>query len=238
MKSNFIANISHEIRTPLNGITSLLDLMLYENKLSPEYIENIILAKNNSIHLLSIIENILKISKYETEELKIHYEYFSIKYLLDDIKQTYNSIIKNEQKNILLFLNTILFENDLIKSDPNKIKQIFYHLMDNAIKYTKQGYIEIGAFLQNEKTIVFYVKDTGIGIPKEKWKLIFKSFYQINHENIAEFGGIGLGLSFTEKLINTLDGRIWLISKEYIGTTFYFSLPYIPIKNDKRIMNT
>jgi signal transduction histidine kinase len=131
---------------------------------------------------------------------------------------------KSKEINIIENIPSPL-KNQSIVSDEQKLQQIMNNLLSNAIKYTQTGYIEYGVRLENSNELLFYVKDTGIGIPKNKWDSIFKPFQQVNESITNQYGGTGLGLAITKKLIKMLNGRIWIDSQRGEGSTFYFTIP-------------
>jgi len=228
LKSSFLANMSHEIRTPMNailGFSGLLDRQDITEQKRKDYISRIATAGE---HLLTIIDDIIDIAKIEANQLKICYNICSVNAILIDIYQIFsrNKILLSKQ-NIKFILNSDQFvENLKITTDIIRFNQIFINLINNAIKFTNKGFIEFGYSLtnsENESVATFYVKDTGIGIPTEKFEKLFKPFSQI--ENGIQTSGNGLGLSIIKGLVNLLDGKIWLESELNKGTTFYFSLP-------------
>ncbi|MCD4745246.1 MAG: response regulator [Bacteroidales bacterium] len=226
LKTSFLINMSHEIRTPLNsiiGFSNLLagpDLTLSQKN---EYINYIISNSNTLLHLL---DDIINISRIEAGQLTIDKTECYINGLLGEIFTNFSKISKNK-KNIELKLNPFLKVQDFsIFSDPVRIKQIFTNLLDNAFKYTKSGYIEFGYTIKDKETIRFFVKDTGVGIPKDKFEIIFEMFKQANYSATKEYDGSGLGLAISKKLVELLDGKIWVESIVDKGSTFYFTLPW------------
>ena len=229
LKSAFLANMSHEIRTPMNAILGfsgfLKDASLNEEKRN-RFVDIINISGER---LLAIINDIIDISKIESNQLKFEINKFDIKSTLLEIieiqKKTNKLLIKKglvlklnkPEKALTYFLNT----------DQNRFIQILNNLINNAVKFTEYGEIEIGYSLKKYESnsyIEFYVKDTGCGIPKDKFDLIFDRFSQAGDGDFKQ--GNGLGLSICKGLIKLLNGEIWLESEENKGTTFYFTLPY------------
>ncbi|PKP34295.1 MAG: hypothetical protein CVU00_07520 [Bacteroidetes bacterium HGW-Bacteroidetes-17] len=230
LKSAFLATMSHELRTPLNAVIGFSELIRNE-KLSIEEIvsyNNTINASGNN--LLSIIEDIFEIILIESGEIKIIKEDVALLPLLNDIHET----IKNEQFNLgKLSIDLKLIippENDSIRiyTDPLKFKQILLNLLKNALKFTHKGYVQYGFILEQDIEIPilkFFVKDTGIGIPKKKQQLIFEIFRQADDTHTRKYGGPGIGLSIAKKLTELLGGKIWLESENNKGSNFYFTMP-------------
>lgn len=227
LKSSFLANMSHEIRTPLNailGFSGIIGEYDISSKKSKQFID---LIQTNSKQLLNIIDDVLLVSKLQVNQIKIYESAFSIKTLLKELYDCFRKEIKtNTQKKIKLELNIIEDYNyDIIETDKAKLKQILSKLLRNALKFTNEGNITLGFMQNTENKIVFFVKDTGIGIPQEKQKIIFQKFRQADDSKTRQFGGTGLGLSIVKGLIDLLKGDLWLDSKEAGGTTFYFTIP-------------
>jgi PAS domain S-box-containing protein len=224
LKSAFLQNMSHEIRTPMNAIMGFSDLLVeqYNNKSKLEKYSKIINIRCND--LLEIINDILDIAKIESGQLSVSYEECDLSELFSDLtfffKEQQNRIGKQQIKFNLRDL-CIPTEN-IIVTDKIKLKQIFINLISNAYKFTNDGKIEIGCKYDAEHDLIFYVSDTGIGIPPDKHTFIFERFAQLEHEK----GGTGLGLSIVKGLIDLLNGKIWLESELGKGTTFYFSFPF------------
>ncbi|MBN2520077.1 MAG: response regulator, partial [Bacteroidales bacterium] len=228
LKSVFLANMSHEIRTPLNGILGFAEL-LKENDISDDkrkkYIDIIL---NSGKVLLNLINDIIDLAKIEAGQLNITEKPFNLNSFLKEIYTLFN-----EQKNYLekteieLKLKIPEQNNDLlIVSDDSRLRQVFTNLISNTFKFTKEGYIEFGYSIEKEYDIIkFYVKDTGIGIPKDKLNLIFKRFGQIRSKRTDDEKGTGLGLAISKGIINLLGGDIWVETKYNVGSTFYFTIP-------------
>lgn len=223
LKSAFLANMSHEIRTPLNSILGFSDLLSDPglDQLSRKEFSSLINSSGNN--LLSIINDVLDISKIEAGQIILTNSEFSARSLISDIQKEYS--VKARSKGIILKLAENFSETDIIVlSDEMRIKQVLINFVGNALKFTESGYIEIGVHLENE-FIIFHVKDTGIGIEKEYHEKIFERFRQIEAAQTRKYGGNGLGLAITKNLAELLGGKIRLESEPGIGSTFYFVLP-------------
>ena len=234
LKSAFLANMSHEIRTPLNSILGFSHLMSREN-LSKEQKEKFIsIIRNNSKQLLNIINDILDISKIEAQQIKIAHSEFSLNNLLNEIKTLYVKNEERKRKKLELKTHIDLPEgNDFICADKERLMQILQNLINNAVKFTASGQIYLG-YTKKGQELEFFVKDSGIGISKNKQKNIFKRFQQENLPNQAISGGTGLGLSISKGLVELMHGKIWVESEEGTGTTFFFTIPYKPAENKQK----
>ncbi|MFO8128929.1 MAG: PAS domain S-box protein [Bacteroidales bacterium] len=233
LKTAFLANMSHEIRTPMNAIIGFSSL-LAENDVSEESRrEYIRIISNSSTNLLHIIDDILDISMIETGQITVYKKEFSVSKILHELYNIHNEYRKLSNKEPLEFSLADIPEksHDLLISDPEKIKQILSNLLNNALKFTEKGFVRFGCHFVNETpnpVMKFYVEDSGIGIAREKQKIIFERFQQIDISNTREKGGTGLGLSISKHIANLLEGKLTLVSSPGEGSTFYLTIPYIP----------
>jgi signal transduction histidine kinase/CheY-like chemotaxis protein len=226
LKMAFLSNMSHEIRTPMNaiiGFSEMLGLDDVDDKERDSYIYQI---QSNGALLLNLINDILDLSKIEAGELEMHYSKFDVKRMLQDIYLNFeNEKALRNKSQIKIFLD---LQSDIktlsVNADEYRFKQILFNLMGNALKFTASGHITLG-FKLTESEILFFVKDTGIGIKKEKHDLIFHRFRQVEDTNTRTFGGAGLGLTISRNLIEAMGGRIWVEQNKPNGSTFYFTLP-------------
>jgi signal transduction histidine kinase len=235
LKSAFLSNMSHEIRSPMNAIIGFTKL-LSRPQLSPEkQLEYISYIRNSGEQLLALINDIIDVSKIESNQLTISKELCSINQLLKqviEIIRQNKKLITNPEITLRTSLNT--GEDYILNTDPVRFKQIFINLLNNAINFTERGYIELGYSLtskDNQEYIKLFVKDTGLGIPKNQQDVIFERFRQIHNDRFQE--GTGLGLSITKGLVDLLGGKIMLESDINKGSTFYVYFPYKQIKNSE-----
>jgi PAS domain S-box-containing protein len=224
LKSAFLANMSHEVRTPMNGILGFTQMLRdpnIERSKMEGYIE---IIHKSSQQLLTIINDIVDISKIEAGQIEMYPEEVDIHKLLDELKLFYKPNTKSRGIELKLYKDR---ENEAISlsTDPVRLKQIMNNLINNAIKFTRSGYVKFGYRLRSS-VVIFFVEDTGIGIGKEHQELIFDRFRQVEMDATRNFGGTGLGLSISKALVEKLNGSIWVNSEPNKGSTFFVSLPY------------
>ncbi len=222
LKSAFLANMSHEIRTPMNSIMGFASLLPEEEskELMCNY-ANIIVK--NSEQLVHIIDDIVLYSRLQAKTLVSNQRDFNVYDLLQDLKLSFN--LPEFQQGVELITESRMDYPNLIKSDYEKLRQVFMNLISNAFKYTKTGTIIFGAEPQNGQNL-FFVKDTGIGIPAGETKKVFDRFFRGSNTRKESVPGTGLGLSIVKELIELLGGKIWVKSVEGKGSTFYFTIPH------------
>jgi len=223
LKSAFLANMSHEIRTPLNSIIGFSELVTDPYFDQKQHLEFAGIINQSGNNLLSILTNIMDISKIEAGQYEVKMDYLSVKQLCSDVQREF--VLKAKKKGIDLILNLGNREEDvLIKSDKTKLRQVLVNLVDNAMKFTVQGFIEIGT-IAHENEIQFHVKDTGIGVTEENYETIFERFRQVDSSFTRRYGGNGLGLAISKSLVEMLGGKIWMESAHGKGSVFYFTIP-------------
>jgi PAS domain S-box-containing protein len=232
LKTQFLYNMSHEIRTPMNAICGFSDLLCNPNlpyEKQQKY-SGIIQRRTND--LLTLIEDILDISKIEVDQLQLKETSGDVNELLKDLYQTWaNFRIAGEiPKNISWKIEySLIPPENYVTTDFFRLRQILSNLLANAYKYTEEGIITFGCFLNQNKELQFYVKDTGIGIPNDKYDIIFDRFRQLEEGYLnRKSSGTGLGLSIVKGLVNLMNGKIWLESEPGKGSIFQFTLPYFP----------
>lgn len=222
LKSAFLANMSHEIRTPLNGILGFLQLIQNEDITKEERTMYFEIINKAGEQLLTIISDILDISKLEVGQLSIYIEEFDVNSLFDNIYKI--SKPNFDKKGIELILSKQSVDDFKIKSDEVRLIQIINNLIQNALKFTEKGYVNFGYNKKDDKIEIF-VKDTGIGIKPDKQKLIFDRFRQSEDFISKKYGGTGLGLSISKGLVKLLGGEMKLTSISGKGSKFCFELP-------------
>ena len=238
LKSAFLVNMSHDIRIPLNSILGFSDLLADPDLTETERDEFISLIDKSGRDLISLVDNIIDISKIETGQMNIKLETCKLLALMNDIMATYNHHPKfEEHSDLSLQLDFAERFNQLsIKTDIFRFRQICINLIDNAIQFTDAGTIKFGVSNAWENTIEFYVQDTGIGIPEEAMHVIFQNFCKVNRTSTREYTGTGLGLPISKSLIEMLGGSIRVVSVPGKGSTFYFTHP-LPEKVPESLNN-
>jgi len=227
LKSAFLANMSHEIRTPMNGILGFTGL-LRNPDLSSEKVEKYIeIIHLSGQRMLNTVNDIVEISKIEAGIVSIDYEEGNIKERVEEIVRFFHP--ETKEKGIDLTLEHQLFDDTVvITTDLRKFDAIFINLLKNAVKFTERGEIQVGCE-RRESFVEFYVKDSGIGIPKNLQEAVFRRFEQADSSRTRNFEGSGLSKSYIE----LLGGKIRVESEEGVGSTFYFTLPLEPINGGK-----
>jgi PAS domain S-box-containing protein len=231
LKTAFLANMSHEIRTPMNGILGFAE-MLNDNSLSAanrkKYLQ---IINSNGKMLINLIDDIIDFAKIESDQVSILQDEFSLNNLLNQVQSSFlTNRLKRDKSRVRIITKTSFpDEKSFIRTDPIRLRQILTNLVGNAIKFTHKGYIEFGYNLQTSDTLLFYVKDTGIGIAADKLQLIFERFMQADSSPSRRYGGSGLGLPISRGLVELLGGKMWAESAQDEGSTFYFTLPFLPV---------
>ena len=209
LKSSFLASMSHELRTPLNAIIGFSDMLTLDNdKVDMEKFGTII--NQNGVQLLAIIESIFELALLQSKNAKMDVSFFTCDELFHQLSQTLAVELKNKKKNYLEteYLHIPFMPSPLLNCDKTKLMQLMANLLNNAIKYTERGKIEYG-YLINNKNILFFVRDTGIGIPNDKLDIIFEKFRQVDDSHTRLYGGVGLGLSICKEIATMLNGKLW-----------------------------
>ena len=235
LKSAFLANMSHEIRSPMNGIIGFTELLQGKEYPRDKQKKFLNIMHSRSKQLLQIINDIVDVSKIETNQLQLD---FQDVYLNDVIQELYNVCLNElkskEKEHIALHVNKGLpYQRSYIHTDPNRLRQIMDNLLNNAIKFTREGTIEFGYELQSENTLLFYVRDTGAGISPDQQNHIFERFNRGDDSTSRTHEGTGLGMTISKYLTELLGGTMWVNSTEGEGSVFYFTLPYETTSNSE-----
>jgi len=229
LKSSFLANMSHEIRTPLNGVIGFAKFLRNFPDTTPQEREKFLdIISTSADHLLTLINDIIDVSKIDTRQLTLNPEPLNINSLIVEIYTFfYNANPVLVKRNISFTFSTGLSDREAnITGDKMRLRQVITNLVGNAIKFTESGSVTFGYTVVDEgKTLKFHVKDTGIGIPKDKHELIFQRFRQADNSTTNKYGGTGLGLTICKSLVELMGGQIWVESELGKGANFYFTLP-------------
>ncbi len=222
-QTDFLANMSHELKTPLNSINIISSVMSKNSKndLNDKQVKNMQVINKSGNHLLSLINDILDISKLEAGELSVFFEKLSLENILDEVYESMTPLAKN--KSISLSKN-INLQNNIVISDMKKIKQVIQNLLSNAIKFTNEGEVQFNVS-EDDVNIIVDIVDSGIGIQKDKLENIFDRFKQVDGSITRTYGGTGLGLAISKELAGFLGGNLTVNSEIKKGSSFQFTFP-------------
>jgi PAS domain S-box-containing protein len=228
LKSAFLANMSHEIRTPLNAIVGFSNLLKEENLDNAEKDDYIHIINKSSDNLMMLINDIVDLAKIESEQLLMNRQTVVLHNLINDLHMAFEKRASLKKEGMVRVLKHVPENSQHLKivTDENRLTQIFNNLLGNALKFTPKGFVEFGYSLEQD-TIRFFVRDTGIGIARDKHEMIFDQFSQADEGIAKQYGGTGLGLAICKKLVEVMGGTMGLISETDKGSEFYFVLPLV-----------
>ena len=232
LKTAFLANMSHEIRTPMNGILGFAEMLNEESLSAGNKKKYLDIIHSNGTMLVNLIDDIIDFAKIEAGQINVSLQDFSLNNMLTQVHSSFltEQLKKDKSKVKLRIRKAFTNEACYIKSDSNRLRQILTNLVGNSFKFTTEGYIEFGYKKHKNNTLLFYVKDTGIGITKDKLDIIFDRFIQADSSSTRKYGGSGLGLAISKGLVELLGGEMWAESVYTKGSTFSFTIPYIPAR--------
>jgi PAS domain S-box-containing protein len=233
-KGHFLSNISHEIRTPLNGIIGFIQVLLNTN-LNQEQKDYMDLINSSGRNLMKIVNDILDFSKMESGKLDLIVTDFNPRFLIEDVIKSYTVSSTNRKVDLRMRVSDQL--PNIVYGDMMRLRQIMINLMQNALKFTESGFVEITADVYNQfdddVRLLFSVRDTGIGIDPMKQRDIFENFIQADPAITRKYGGTGLGLSIVKKLVSIMGGFIWVESEPQKGSNFFFILSFKTVASDR-----
>ncbi len=232
LKSKFLTSMSHELRTPLNSIIGFADLLLQgiDGELSENAMTDVTAIYNSGKHLLALINDILDLSKIEANRMELVRSPIDVPTMFDEVLASVSSLVANRP---IKLVQEVSQDLPKIWADPLRINQIMINLVSNAIKFTEEGQVTLGATLFNERQAHIFVEDTGIGIPEDKFDLVFEQFRQVDSRDNRKFQGTGMGLAISKQLVELHGGEMWIESTVGKGSVFNFTIPFAEVETSK-----
>ncbi len=224
-KSSFVASVTHELRTPLTSILGFADVLLDLNLSTSDRFDAIQTIRRNGGHLLSLVNDVLDLSKIEASEFKLSYSKVDLLHLFADISSLMRERLRGKSVS-MIFRSSTPFSR-YVNTDPVRVKQVIVNLLGNAIKFTDRGAVIVAVSVEDDLLTVA-ISDTGVGMTEEDQKRLFSPFFQGDGITSQAYGGTGLGLVISRKITELFDGRLTVFSKKQAGSTFTFSIPYKP----------
>lgn len=233
LKSQFLASMSHELRTPMNSILGLTELMLEQGTIKGKDRERIGVVLSSGKRLMGLINDILDLSKIEAGKMELHEENMLLEDLINEVEHSISPLLKDKKIDFRVIRDTST--SIIINTDRGKVTQVLINLLGNAIKFTESGYVELKISSAGNKTLIFIVNDSGIGITENDQKVIFDEFRQVDGTSSKKYSGTGLGLTICKKIAGLLQGSISVSSKLGVGSSFTFIIPlnFIEIVRDR-----
>ncbi|MDR1156220.1 MAG: PAS domain S-box protein [Bacteroidales bacterium] len=231
LKSAFLANMSHEIRTPINGIIGFLHF-LGSDSLSPKRRQDYInIINNSSIQLVKLIDDIIDVAKIEAKQMNIRPVPIRINELMGELQVFFETYVHaNDKERIaLIFDDSQAIDSCVAYVDPTRLRQVLNNLIGNAVKFTEKGFIRIAYRQSAPDQLEFVVEDSGIGLAPDQVEVVFERFRQAELSNSRQYGGTGLGLTISRSLVQLMGGEMWVESTEGSGSSFYFTISYLPV---------
>ncbi len=233
LKSEFLANLSHELRTPMNGVIAVTDLAL-GTELTPEQREYLTIVRGSAQHLLRLLNDMLDFARVEAGRVQLDVAPFSLRAGLDEALGPLR--VRARQKGLMLRFAVAAEVPDRVSGDLGRVRQILVNLVDNAIKFTSDGQIEVRVTLDScdatDVRVQIAVADTGIGVPEELQEVIFEPFRQADGSTARRYGGSGLGLAISARLAERMGGRLWVESVPGVGSAFRLTVPFERVAED------
>jgi signal transduction histidine kinase len=235
LKSSFLANMSHEIRTPMNSILGFSELLLNQNLTEAKQEKYYEIINSSGRRLMNLINDIVDVSKLDSQELSLNQSVFNLNKLLYQLQQQFIISPKNKSTTISM-INTLSDSDIFINCDEMRLAQVFSNLLENSLKFTINGTVEIG-YKSEDKKLHFYVKDSGVGINVKDHQHIFERFGKSDNEILKVKEGSGLGLAISKGIVELFGGNIWVESEPYNGATFHFTIPNCIVPQEEKSSN-